>query len=83
MLLAETALLVVLALPLACLAGLALVVVMNRAFATELFRMPLVLEPSTYGMAVVFLLVATSASAAVVRRRIDHLDLIRVLKTRE
>jgi putative ABC transport system permease protein len=56
---------------------------MASAFDTELFRVPLVIEPSTYGMAMSIALVATALSAALVRRRVDRLDLIEVLKTRE
>ena len=50
---------------------------------TELFRIPVAIEPATYGYAALLTLAATSVSAALVRRRIDRLDLIRVLKTRE
>jgi putative ABC transport system permease protein len=82
-LLAELALLVVVALPLGCLAGRGLTVLIARAFETELFRMPMIVDASTYGLAVVFALIATAASAALVRRRVDRLDLIGVLKTRE
>jgi hypothetical protein len=81
-LLAEVALLIVVALPLGCVIGRGLVALLGLMLDTELFRLPLVIEPSTYGLAVVFALAATVASAALVRRRIDRLDLIRVLKTR-
>jgi putative ABC transport system permease protein len=40
-------------------------------------------RPATYGYAVLLTLVAATVSAALVRRRIDRLDLIRVVKTRE
>jgi putative ABC transport system permease protein len=56
---------------------------MAASFNTELFRIPLVIEPSTYGLSVVIALAATILSALVVRHRVDHLDLIEVLKTRE
>ena len=56
---------------------------MTSTFETELYRVPLVIEPSTFGMAVLAALVATALSAALVRRRLDRLDLIAVLKTRE
>jgi putative ABC transport system permease protein len=82
-LLGEVALLILVALPLGCLAGRVLTFVIARAFDTELFRMPLLVEASTYGVAVVFALLATAASAAFVGRRVRRLDLIRVLKTRE
>jgi putative ABC transport system permease protein len=82
-LLGEVGVLIVLGLPLGCLLGWTLGWVMMQAFKTELYRMPLVIEPSTYGTAVLIALAATVLSAAVVRRRLDHLDLIAVLKTRE
>jgi putative ABC transport system permease protein len=82
-LLAEVALLIVAALPLGCVAGLGLTHLVARLLDTELFRVPIAIQPDTYGWAVVLTLLATAASAAIVRRRIDKLDLIRVLKTRE
>jgi putative ABC transport system permease protein len=82
-LLAEVALLVVAALPLGCLAGLGLIELIAWLLDTELFRIPVVIRPATYGYAVLLTLVAAAVSAALVRRRIDRLDLIRVLKTRE
>jgi putative ABC transport system permease protein len=82
-LLAELALLAAVALPVGCAVGRLLTWLMARALDTELFRLPLVIEPSTYGLSVVVAAVTTAVSAAFVRRRIDRLDLIRVLKTRE
>jgi len=82
-LLGEVALLIFLALPLGCFVGRWLTLIMARAFDTELFRVPSVINASTYGLGVVFAVLATIASAALVRRRVANLDLIRVLKTRE
>jgi putative ABC transport system permease protein len=82
-LLAEIALLVMAALPLGCLAGLGLTELIAWLLDTELFRIPVVIAPATYGYAAVLTLIAATVSAALVRRRIDRLDLIRVLKTRE
>jgi putative ABC transport system permease protein len=82
-LLGEVALLIIVALPVGCLLGRGLSELMATAFNTELFRVPLTIEPSTYGIAVLIALVATALSAAIVRRRVDRLDLIEVLKTRE
>ena len=82
-LLGEVAILVLAALPVGCLAGRVLILWLARAFDTELFRMPFVVDSSTYGLAVLFALAASAASAGLVRRRLHHLDLIRVLKTRE
>jgi putative ABC transport system permease protein len=82
-LLGEVALLIFIGLPLGCLAGQGLAWLMTTAFETELYRVPLVIELSTYGTAVLVALLATAASAALVRRRLDRLDLVSVLKTRE
>jgi putative ABC transport system permease protein len=82
-LLGETALLVLLALPVGCVAGYGLVALLVKGFETELYRLPFVILPAAYGKAVVVILLASVVSAAVVRRRLDRLDLIGVLKTRE
>jgi len=50
---------------------------------TEMFKIPAVIEPRTYAIAVVIVILAAGASALIVRRRIDTLDLVAVLKTRE
>ena len=63
--------------------GYALARLIVAAFETELYRVPFVIEPATYAWAMVIGLAATIASALLVRRRLDRLDLIAVLKTRE
>ncbi|MBB3142889.1 ABC transporter permease [Halomonas organivorans] len=82
-LLGEVGLLTWLAIPLGCLLGYALAWYLASAFATELFRVPLVILDATYGKAALIALATTVACAAVVRRRLDRLDLVAVLKTRE
>ena len=82
-LLGEVALLIAAALPLGCVAGYGLAWIFTTSFETELYRVPLVVEPSTYGLSVLIGLAAAAASAFLVRRRLDRLDLIAVLKTRE
>jgi len=49
----------------------------------ERYRLPVVLSLETYGFAVAVVLGAATVSALLVRRRLDQLDLIGVLKTRE
>jgi len=49
----------------------------------EMFRWAVVVAPTTYAMATVVTLLAATASALWVRRNLDHLDLIAVLKNRE
>jgi putative ABC transport system permease protein len=82
-LLAEVALLIVLALPLGCVVGRSLTALIAHLLDTELFRIPVAIQPATYGWAALLTLLSAAGSAAIVRRRIDRLDLIRVLKTRE
>ena len=82
-LLGEVGLTVLVGLPLGCLTGLGLTWLITSAFVTELYRIPLVIEPATYGLAVVIVLLAAGISGLLVRRRLDRLDLIAVLKTRE
>ncbi|HSD73515.1 MAG TPA: FtsX-like permease family protein [Steroidobacteraceae bacterium] len=82
-LLGETGVLTLAAIPLGCAFGYGLARLVAGAFETELYRVPFVIASSTYGWAIVVGLIATAASALMVRRRLDHLDLIAVLKTRE
>ena len=49
----------------------------------ELYRFPVVVSARTYSFAVLVTLGAALVSALLVRRRLDHLDLIGVLKSRE
>ncbi|MGD9163748.1 MAG: FtsX-like permease family protein [Chromatiales bacterium] len=82
-LLGEAGLLILVGLPLGCLAGAGLGWFMTSAMDSELYRIPLVIKASTNALAVLVTLAATLLSAAAVRNRLDHLDLIAVLKTRE
>jgi putative ABC transport system permease protein len=82
-LLGEIALLLLPALPLGCLVGYGLARSMVENLSSDLFRIPLVIEPSTYAVACLVVIIATVLSGLLVRRRIDALDLIEVLKTRE
>ena len=49
----------------------------------ELFRMPFMISNQTYAFSVAVVLASGIASALLVRRKLDRLDLIGVLKTRE
>jgi putative ABC transport system permease protein len=49
----------------------------------ETFRWQVVVSPRTYALAAAVTLLAAGASALWVRRKLDHLDLISVLKARE
>jgi putative ABC transport system permease protein len=49
----------------------------------EMYRFPVVVSARTYAFAALVTLGASLASALVVRSRLDHLDLIGVLKSRD
>jgi putative ABC transport system permease protein len=50
---------------------------------TEVYRIPLIIHRSTYGFAVAVVLVGAIISGLIVRQKLDHLDLVAVLKMRE
>jgi putative ABC transport system permease protein len=54
-----------------------------KAFSSDLYRVPFTISPSTYATASLVVLAATVASAVIIRRRINKLDLVAVLKTRD
>lgn len=82
-LLGELAIIVLAAIPLGCVLGYGLAWLTVQSLDTELFRIPLIVAKPTYGLAGVTVLIAAAASALVVRHRLDRLDLVAVLKTRE
>jgi len=82
-LLGELALLALLAIPPGFVIGRALCAWLVATLPHELFRIPLVLEADTYALAATVVIAAAALSSLVVRRRLDHLDLVAVLKTRE
>lgn len=71
------------AIPLGLLLGYGMAAGIVRAYATELMRIPLLVSSSTYAIASLTVAVSAALSALIVRRRIDHLDLVGVLKTRD
>ena len=83
LLLGELALIVAAALPPGWVAGYWLSYAIAEMIRPETFTIPLVIQPSTYAFATLVVLGAAAASALVVRRRIDRLDLVSALKTRD
>ncbi len=83
LLLAELALEIIVALPVGLFAGFALALLLVSLMPHELLEFPLVILPKSYLYAAVIVAAAGAASAFVVSRRIDELDLVAVLKTRE
>jgi putative ABC transport system permease protein len=82
-LLGELALVTLAAVPLGLATGYGFAAWLVAVTDTEMWRMPLVVAPSTFAMAASAIVVATAMSALVVRRRLDRLDLVQVLKLRE
>ena len=82
-LLAELAILTLLAQPVGWLLGYLFAAGMVQGFESELYRIPFVIAPKTFAFASLVVAGAAVISALLVRRRIDRLDMIEVLKTRE
>jgi putative ABC transport system permease protein len=71
------------ALPIGFVIGHALAALILELISSEEFRIPLVVDGGTYALAGAVMIAAGVATALIVRRRIDQLDLIGVLKTRD
>ncbi len=82
-LLTELGVIIALAQPLGWLLGYGFAWTVVSGFESDLFRIPFVFEPSTFARASLVVVVAGVVSALIARRRIDKLDLVSVLKTRE
>lgn len=83
MLLGEQVLLTLAALPLGSLLGYGLAALLAELLSQELFRIPLVVGRRTYGIAIGVVLLSSALSAWLVWRRMQRLNLMEVLKTRE
>lgn len=81
--LAEIAVLTLLAQPLGWALGLLVAFGMVEGFSSEIFTMPFVIGPDVFAYSSLVVMSAALVSGLIVRRRIDRLDMIAVLKTRE
>jgi len=82
-LLGELGIVTLIAIPLGFFIGYWLCAYIAQALASDLFRVPLVIEPKTYSLAAAVVLASASVSGLIVRHKLDHLNLVEVLKTRE
>jgi putative ABC transport system permease protein len=73
----------ILALPLGAVCGWALASWLMFLMSSDNIDFPVVIAPATYAWAVLIVLAAGLVSALMVRRQIDRLDLVAVLKVRE
>jgi putative ABC transport system permease protein len=64
-------------------AGRALCGLLAANLQSELYRVPLILEPSSYAFAATVVLLASLGAALVIRGHLNRMDLVAVLKTRE
>lgn len=82
-LLGEQAVLVLAAIGPGILLGVALSRYMSQEFSNEIFRLPFAINPATLAEGVLVVAAAAAATALLIRNRVDRLDLVRALKTRE
>jgi putative ABC transport system permease protein len=82
-LLGELGLLTLAAIPFGFLLGRWLSTYVAVALSSDLFRIAAVIERSTFSLAAAVVLISAAFSGLIVRHRLDHLDLVAVLKTKE
>ena len=82
-LLGELGVLTLAAVPLGLAIGYGLAAFMVHVFDTELYRFPLEISARSYAVSALVVVLSATASGLLVRRRLDHLDLVEVLKARE
>jgi putative ABC transport system permease protein len=82
-LLGEIGLLTVAGIPAGFLISRGMTAYIAARMKSDLFRVPMVMDPSSYGFAAAVVILSAILSGLLVRRRLDRLDLVAVLKTRE
>ena len=74
---------IALAVPVGLLLSQGVITLIARLHSNESFQIPGVVSARTYAVAIAIVVVTALASAYIVRRRVDRLDLVAVLKTRD
>ncbi|MDO9111975.1 MAG: ABC transporter permease, partial [Desulfatirhabdiaceae bacterium] len=82
-LLGELGILTLIAIPFGFVIGYWLCAYIAQSLASDLFRVPLIIELKTYALSATVVLASAAVSGLIVRHKLDHLDLVEVLKTRE
>jgi putative ABC transport system permease protein len=82
-LLGELAVVTLVALPMGALMGYYLSFGIAAGFSTDLYQIPAIFDPASYGQAMMVVLVASVVSGWLVKRDLDRSDLVEALKTRE
>jgi putative ABC transport system permease protein len=83
LLLGEQGLTTLAGIPVGWALGYGLAALVSAGLQTETYRIPLVVSSRTFALAATITVLAAVVSGLVVRRRLDRMDLIEVLKTRE
>ncbi len=81
--LGELALLTLLAIPPGAVIGRGICSYIAGALESDLFRVPVIIEAGTYALAAAVVIASACVSGLIVRHRLDHLDLVAALKTKE
>lgn len=82
-LLGELAVVTLVAIPLGGVIGHYVSYAIAAGFSTELYQIPVVFDPPSFGKSMLVVLGAALVSGWLVKRDLDHMDIIEVLKTRE
>lgn len=81
--LGQLGLLTLAAIPLGFILGKGLCNYIAIALRSDLFRIPVVVEPATYSLAATVVVVSACISGLIVQHRLDRLDLVSALKAKE
>ncbi len=82
-LLGELGVLTAAGIPVGFLIGHGIAAYIAEQMKSDLYRVPMVMAPSSYGFAAAVVIVSALLSGLLVRHHLDHLDLVAVLKTKE
>ena len=82
-LLGELAVIALVALPVGALLGYFLSFAIAAGFSSDLYQVPAIFSPESYGIAAVAVLLAAIASGWLVKYDMDRAELVSALKTRE
>lgn len=82
-LLGELGFITLVAIPLGFIIGYWICAYVAHALTTDLYRIPMIIELKTYAQAALVVIVSAVISGCIVRHKLNNLDLVEVLKTRE
>jgi putative ABC transport system permease protein len=82
-LLGEQAVLTIAAIPVGFGVGYGLVMLLSLLYNSELYRLPPIVTRASYAFGFTVVTIAALISGLIVRRQLDRLDLVAILKTRE